>query len=156
MNLNSWQQTSTVSLVVSDGETEQEYRLIFGTCSNFDIGMFNRRRVKAFEYMRQAYGDDWIGNDDAMVLQGLMIAHAMILSALKRVETKDGETWTETKLPESWYDAQRFAYEVPAGITDALTQAVLDAGNPARLFSYVPVGDEEKKVLRLTVKPSEN
>lgn len=154
MNLNNWQQTSTVSLVASDGETEQEYRLTFGTCSNFDIGLFNRRRSKVYELMRATYGDEWIKNDDALVLQGLMIAHAVILAGLKKVETKGDNDWADAKLPDAWYDAQRFAYEVPAGMIDTLTDAVLAAGNPARLFSYLPAGDEEKKVLRLTVKPS--
>lgn len=154
MNLENWQQTSAVGMVVTDGETEQEYRLTFGTCSNFDIGLFNRRRGKAFEHMRKTYGDDWLQSDEAMVLQGLMVAHAMIHAALKKVEVKEGDDWLDTKLPDAWYDAQRFAHEVPAGMIDTLTQAVLDAGNPARLFSYIPVGDEEKKVLRLTVAPS--
>ena len=154
MNLANWQQTSTVSLVASDGEAEQEYRLTFGTCSNFDIGMYSQRRRKVFELMRTTYGDDWIGKDEAMVLQGIMIAHAVFLAGLKKVEAKDGETWTETKLPDSWYDAQRFATDVPAGMIDTLTEAVIDAGNPPRLFSYLPAGDEEKKALRLTVVPS--
>ena len=156
MNLNNWQRTEPVSLFVSDGEMEQEYRLTFGTCSNFDIGLFNRRRGRVFESMRATYGDDWIRNDEAIVMQGVMIAHAMVMAALKRVEVKDGDAWTETKLPDAWYDAERFAREVPAGMMDVLTDAVIDAGNPARLFSFTPSGDEEKKVLRLTVQPSKN
>lgn len=154
MNLANWQQASTVSMFVSDGETEQEYRLTFGTCSNFDIGMYNRRRNKVYDQMRATYGDDWISNDEAMVMQGIMVAHAVFLAGLKKVEVKDGDTWTETKLPESWYDAKSFATDVPAGMIDTLTQAVIEAGNPPRLFSYLPVGDEEKKALRLTVVPS--
>ena len=156
MNLANWQQTATVSMFVSDGEAEQEYRLTFATCSNFDIGMFNRRRAKVFEQMKATYGEEWYNNDEALTMQVIMINHAVILSALKRVEVTDGETWTETKLPDAWYDAQRFANEVPAGVTEPLLAAVVDAGNPLRLFSFLPVGDEEKKVLRLTVKPSEN
>jgi hypothetical protein len=155
MNLNNWQQTSAVSMIVSDGETEQEYRLTFGTCSNYDIGLFNRRRRKAFAYMSETYGDEWLQNDEALVLHPLMVTHAMILAALKKVEVKDGDNWIEAKLTDAWYDAKRFAYEVPAGMIDTLTEAVLEAGNPARLFSYVAIGDEEKKVLRLTVKPLE-
>lgn len=160
MNLNNWQQTSTVAMIVGDGETEQEYRLTFGTCNNFDIGLFNRRRGKIFDHMRKTYGDEWTQDDEAMTLMSVMISHAMIMSALKQVEAKtdDGSTgsptvWEETKLPEAWYDWQRFPFEVPAGMVDTLTEAVLDAGNPARLFAFMPTSDEEKKILRMTVRP---
>ena len=153
MDLNNWQQTSIVTLVVSDGELEQEYRLTFGTCSNFDIGLFNRRRAKAFDYLR-TFGDDWAQQDEANALFPVLISHAMIMAGLKRVECKDGDTWTATRLPASWYDAVQFAYNAPAGMVDTLTQAVIDAGNPPRLFAFQPAGDEEKKVLRLTVRPS--
>jgi hypothetical protein len=153
MNLNNWQQSSTVAMIVSDGVIEQEYRLTFGTCNNFDIGLFNRRRGKIFDHMRKTYGDEWTANDEAMTLMSVMISHAMILSALKQVEAKTGDVWEKTKLPDAWYDWQRFPYEVPAGMVDTLTEAVLDAGNPARLFAFMPVGDEEKKILRLTVTP---
>lgn len=156
MNLANWQQTSTVSLVASDGETEQEYRLTFGTCSNFDIGMYWHRRRKVFDSMTTSYGDNWLEQDEAIVMQSIMIAHAMFLSGLKKVEVKEGDNWSEAKLPESWYDARQFATNVPAGLLDKLTRAVVDAGNPPRLFSYLPDGDEEKKVLRLTVNPSAN
>lgn len=154
MNLANWQQTNTIDMIVSDGETEQTYRLTFGTCSTYDIGLFNRRRAKVFEHMRATLGDTWTQQDEGMTLMSIMISHAMILSALKKVEVKTGETWEETKLPDAWYDAHRFPYEVPAGMVDALSEAVIEAGNPPRLFSFVPAGDEEKKVLRLTVKPS--
>lgn len=154
MNLANWQQTSTVSLVASDGETEQEYRLTFGTCSNLDIGVFNRRRFKTYDRMKELYGEEWFSNDEGQALNMIMVNHAMIMSSLKCVEVRGGDTWTETKLPDAWYDAERFAKEVPAGVVDPLLAAVIEAGNPLRIFSFVPAGDEEKKVLRLTVKPS--
>lgn len=154
MNLEHWQITEPVSLFVSDGENEQEYRLTFGTCSNLDIGLFNRRRGRVFEAMRKTYGDDWIGNDEAMVLQGVMVSHAMIMAGLKRVEVRTGDIWADTRLPDAWYDAERFAREVPAGLTDTLAEAVIAAGNHPRLFALTPIGDDEKKVLRLTVTPS--
>jgi len=154
MNLNNWQQTSTVSMIVSDGEAEQEYRLTFGTCNNFDLSLFNRRRGRVFADMNEQYGEGWTQNDEAMALMSILISHAMILSALKKVEVKTGDVWEETKLPEAWYDSKRFPYEVPAGMTDTLSEAVIEAGNPPRLFSFLPSGDEEKKALRLTVKPS--
>lgn len=154
MNLEHWQQISIVNMVVSDGESEQNYRLTFATCSNFDIGLCNRRRGRVFEAMRKKYGDDWLSNDEAIVLQDIMTKHAMIAAALKQVEVEDDEAWTETRLPDAWYDAERFAREVPAGVTEALIEGVITAGNPPRLFGYIPAGDDEKKVLRLTVTPS--
>ena len=90
-----------------------------------------------------------------MALMSIMVSHAVILAGLKRVEVKADDSWTETKLPERWYEPDGFAYDVPAGLVDTLTQAVIDAGNPPRLFAFLPAGDEEKNVLRLTVKPSE-
>jgi len=154
MDLNNWQRTYQLPFAVDDGETTQEYRLTFGTCNNLDIGVFNRRRSKAWDAMRTLYGDDWLQNDEAAALHNLIILHAVIMAGLKKVELKTEDTWADAKLPDAWYDPQRFATEVPAGLIDTLVDAVTEAGNPMRLFSYLPVGDEEKKALRLTVMPS--
>jgi hypothetical protein len=151
MNLANWQKTTTVTMFVSDGESEQEYRLTFATCNNLDVALFNRRRGHIFVHLRKEYGDVYGQNDEAMALGAIMISHAVILAALKRVEIRDGDNWTETKLPETWYDWQRFPTEAPAGMIDTLVEAAYDAGNSPRLFSFVPASDEEKKVLRLTV-----
>lgn len=154
MNLANWQQTSIVSLFASDGETEQEYRLTFATCSNLDIGVFKQKLSKIRAYLTDTYGAEWLANEEANAINSLMYMHAIIMSSLKLVEQRQGEEWIVAKLPDAWYDAERFAKEVPAGLTDTLLDAVFDAGNSPRLFSLLPNGDEEKKVLRLTVKPS--
>lgn len=156
MNLANWQQTSTVSMFVSDGETEQEYRLTFATCSNLDIGVFKQRLGKIRTYLTDTYGTEWLANEEANAINSLMYMYAIIMSSLKQVEQRQGEEWIVAKLPDAWYNAESFAKEVPAGLTDTLLDAVFDAGNSPRLFSLLPGADDEKKVLRLTVKPSEN
>lgn len=153
MNLANWQQTATVTMFVSDGEAEQEYRLTFATCSNLDIGVFRQRLIKLRALLTAHYGEGWSENDEANAMNNLMYVHAIIMSSLKRVELKTDDEWSEAKLPEAWYDPMRFASEVPAGVNDTLLDAVFEAGNSPRLFSLLPGGDEEKKVLRLTVKP---
>lgn len=156
LNLANWQQTSIVSMFVGDGETEQEYRLTFATCSNLDIGMFRQRLSKLRTLLTDHYGDAWSDNEEASAMNNLMFVHAIIMSSLKRVEQNQDGEWIEAKLPDAWYDAMRFASEVPAGVNDTLLDGVFAAGNSPRLFSLLPGGDEEKKVLRLTVKPSVN
>lgn len=153
MNLQHWQHTETVTMEVSDGAQVQEYRLVLATCNNYDIALFNRRRVKVFAHLTERFGEGWGDRDEAIALLNIMIQHLVVLAALKRVEIKDGETWTETKLPDAWYDVQRFPEEVPAGVVEVLTEAAFAAGNSARLFSLAPT-EGEKKVLRLTVSPS--
>jgi hypothetical protein len=153
MDLNNWQQKSIVRMIVSDGTAEQEHRLIFGTCNNLDISLFDRRRGRVFADMNEQFGEGWTQNDKAMALMSTLISHAMILAALKKVEVKNGDTWEETELPAAWYDPKRFPHEVKGGMIDTLLEAVTAAGNSPRLFSFLPSGDEEKKVLRLTVKP---
>lgn len=153
MNLQNWQLVEYVELEVSDGEQTQLYRLVFATCNNYDIALFNRRRLKVFDHMRATFGENWVDEDEAMALLNVMIGHLMILAALKKVELKQGDAWLETKLPDAWYDFERFPQEVPAGVLDVLTDAVVAAGNNNRVFSILPATEEEKKRLRMTVRP---
>lgn len=156
LNLANWQQKATASMIVSDGETEQEYRLTFTTCSNLDIGIFRQKLGKIRTYLVDTYGAEWLSNDEATAINSLMYVHAIIMSSLKQVEQRQGDDWAEAKLPESWYSAESFARDVPAGVNDTLLEAVFAAGNSPRLFSLLPVDDTEKKALRLTVRPSES
>lgn len=156
MNLQNWQKTEVVTLEVTDGEQVQEYRLIFGTCNNYDLSLYRTRRQRLFEKLKVRFGDDWTDHDEALAMLNVMGLHLIFLAGIKRVEVKDGEQWTETKLPDAWYDVDRFPLESPAGLLEDLVDAVFAAGNEQRLFYLLPTGDDEKKVLRLTVQPSKN
>lgn len=152
MNISTWQQTQTVTLEAVNGDTVQEYRLTFKTCNNFDIALFNRRRAGIFAELSEKYGDEFTDSDEAMALLTTQVSHAIVLAGLKMVEVKNGDKWEETKLPDAWYDLERFPYEAPAGVLTPLTDAVFAAGNAPRLFSYLPADDAEKKILRINVQ----
>lgn len=156
--LDQWQRNEPVSLFASDGETEQEYRLTFKTMSAFDEAKFLRNRSKAGLILEEVFGkaDDRTAeqNEDAWSLYGILVSHAAIMAALVKVELRNGETWEESRLPDEWYNAKDFAYNAPASVMTLLFEAVIAAGNPGRLFSFLPISDDEKKVLRLSVKPS--
>lgn len=156
--LENWQLNQPVSLFADDGETEHEYRLTFKTLSAFDEAKFKARRAKIGAILDEEFGDIADRTDeqkaDAGALLDIMYRHAMIMAALAKVELRDGDEWKPSRLPDSWYDAKLFAYNAPASILDALVEAVIDAGNPWRIFSFLPMSDDEKKMLRLTVRPS--
>ena len=158
--LENWQFNEPGCLLVTDGEIEQEYRLTFKTMSAFDEAKFRRKRSQAFAILDEQFGVDAERTDeqkdDAWILLDLLVKHAAVISALASVEVKAGDEWQPAKLPDLWYDAKQFAYNVPGGIIDPLFEAVIEAGNPARLFMFLPATDDEKKMLRLTVRPSEN
>jgi hypothetical protein len=156
MDLKEWRRSSSVTLEVSDGgEQVQEYRITFGTCSNYDLALYGQRRTKVTTAIAQKFGSGWSADDEAMALLNVQLSHLVILAGLKRVEVKEGETCQETLLPAAWYDLDRFPHEAPAGMINTLVQAVFDAGNPQRLFSLYRDDEEEKKILRLIVKPPE-
>lgn len=156
--LDQWQRNEPVSLFASDGETEQEYRLTFKTMSAFDEAKFLRNRSKAGLILEEIFGksDDRTDeqNEDAWAMFDILIKHAAVMAALAKVELRTGEAWGEARLPDDWYSAKDFAYNAPASVLTLLFDAVIAAGNPYRLFSFLPGTDDEKKVLRLTVKPS--
>lgn len=158
--LENWQHDQPVSLFASDGETEQEYRLTFKTLSAFDEAKFRSRRGKIFTALNEEFGEFETRTDeqkeDALLLGDVMLKHAIVMSALTSVEIKDGKKWTPTRLPDLWYDAKQFAFNAPGGILDILVEAVIEAGNPARMFSFMPTSDDEKKMLRLNVQPSKS
>lgn len=156
--LDQWQRNEPVSLFASDGETEQEYRLMFKTMSAFDEAKFLRNRSKAGLILEEIFGkaDDRTDeqNEDAWAMFDILIKHAAVMAALAKVELRNGEVWEEARLPDAWYSAKDFAYNAPASVLTLLFDAVIAAGNPYRLFSFLPGSDDEKKMLRLTVRPS--
>lgn len=156
--LEQWQHNQPVSLFVSDGETEQEYRLTFKTMSAFDEAKFLRNRNKAVAILEEIYGKaddrDDEQNEDSWALYGILVQHAAIMAALAKVELRNGEAWEDARLPDDWYNAKDFAYNAPASVLPLLFDGVIAAGNPYRLFSFLTGTDDEKKVLRLTVRPS--
>lgn len=154
MDLQNWQKTATVTLTATDGEQEQVYRLTFATCSNYDIALYVRRRQELAAYLVEVFGTGWGGKEEAMALLSVMLHHLIVLAGLKVVEVQEGDTWTQTRLPDAWYDWRRFPQETPAGLLESLSEAVFLAGNDPKLFSMTPVDEDEKKDLRLTVQPS--
>lgn len=156
--LEQWQHSEPVPLFVSDGEIEQEYRLIFKTMSAFDHAKFVRNRSKIGDIADELYGGaeerTEEQHEDYVTLLNVLIQHAAIMAALAKVELRNGDVWESARLPESWYDQRQAAFTLPAGIINTLFEAVIDAGNPIRLFSLFTSADAEKKAIRLTVKPS--
>lgn len=168
--LEQWQHNEPVSIFASDGETEQEYRLTFKTMSAFEEAKFSRNRNKAGAILEELFGpakertDEQ--NEDAWAMFDVLIKHAAIMAALAKVEVRsvpqpteddapvEPGDWTEARLPDAWYNAKEFPYHAPASVLNLLFDAVIAAGNPYRLFSFLPASDAEKKALRLTVRPS--
>lgn len=158
--LEQWQRNEPVSLFVSDGESEQEYRLTFKTMSAFDEAKFLRNRGRAGLVLEEIFGkaDERTLEqaEDSLAMFEILVKHAAVMAALAKVELRNGEEWQESRLPETWYSAKDFAHNAPASVLTLLFEAVIAAGNPYRLFSYLPTTEDEKKVLRLTVNPSTN
>ncbi len=156
--LEQWQRNEPVSLFASDGENEQEYRLTFKTMSAFDEAKFLRNRSKVGVVLNELFGDadqrTPEQTDDYWSMFDILVKHAAIVAALAKVELRTDEKWEDSRLPETWYSAKEFAYNAPATVLNMLFEAVIAAGNPYRLFSFLPTSEDEKKVLRLTVKPS--
>ena len=155
--LEQWQHNEPVSMFVSDGQVEREYRLTFKTMSAYDGACFEARRRRIHVIINDVVGtpdertEEQSAVADALAL--VLFHHAIVMSTLGKVEMKDGETWAETRLPESWYDAREFIHAAPDGVLEVLVNSAVTAGNPLRLFG-VPPTDAEKKALRLTVRPS--
>lgn len=156
--LEQWQRNEPVSLFASDGETEQEYRLTFKTMSAFDEAKLARGRNKAVSILAEIFGEADSRtdeqNDDSWSLYGILVQHAAVMAALAKVEMRNGETWEESRLPEEWYNAKEFAFKAPGSVLTLMLGGVIAAGNPPRLLNLMPVTDDEKKALRLTVQPS--
>lgn len=159
MNLTDWQHKESVSLFASDGENEVEYRLTFKTMSALDEAKYQQARRRAFTIADEVYGnpedrtEDDKANAEAML--SVLFQHAAIMAALDTVEVKDEDgDWEDARLPEEWYDGQAFATSAPAGLINELFVAVSAAGNFPRMFGFTPATDDEKKVLRLTVRRS--
>lgn len=158
--LENWQKNEPILLIADDGENEQEYRLTFGTMSAFDEAKFKTKRGRALTHLSEEYGDyaerDEDAKDESLALLDIMVKHAAILSSLRKVEVKDGDEWQEAKLPEQWYSMTEFPRNAPAIVLDSLFDAVLAAGNPMQLFSFLPTSEDEKKMIRLSVSKSES
>ena len=160
MLLEQWQHNEPVSLFVSDGETEQEYRLWFKTMSAFDASKFQTKQRRARLVIEELYGtpDDRTPEqqEDAEAMSQVLYYHAAIFAALGKVELNSEDGWQAARLPESWYDAKTAAHEMPAEVINDLFVATIEAGNSAPTFGILPSTDGEKKALRLTVQPSKN
>jgi hypothetical protein len=156
--LDQWQFSTPVPLFVSDGETESEYRLTFKTLSAFDMAKFRAKRNRIFTILAAEFGEIDARTDaqkeDADALFDILFRYEIFMAALASVELKASDNWHPARLPDDWYDALQFAYNAPGSILDQLVSAAIDAGNPWRLFSFAPVTDDEKKMLRLNVRPS--
>lgn len=158
MDLTHWQQHNTITLIASDGEEEYEYRLTFKTMSAFDESIFKRKRVNVFAILSELFGPLDERNEEQMeqsdVMLDILVKHAAVMTALEKVEAKQGKTWKETKLPDVWYQPREFAYHVPHSVLELLFSAVIDAGNPFELFSFIGITDEQKKTVRIPVNTS--
>lgn len=160
MQLSNWQQQNAITLIASDGDEETEYRVTFKTMTAYDEAVFNRKRAKAFGILEDVFGPaddrDEETVENAIALLDIMVKHAAIMASLGSVERKNGKGWIPDRLPEIWYDAKEFAYHAPHSVLNHLFEAAIDAGNPMQVFSFAPLGEAEKKTLRIHVHPSEN
>ena len=170
--------TDTLEFVVDDGDAEVEYRLTFGACNGYQKSLFDRYRERAFGIIADEYAPpakdgkkadvvplarvryaetvkalSTFERDAAESKLNAMILHAANLASLRKVEAKDGETWTEAKLPEFWYDMSAAVEQISSDLADALLVKTFTV-NPPRLFGFLTDNDEEKKMLRLIVPKS--
>lgn len=169
--LEQWRKTEQAIISVTDGETVQDYRFSFVTMSALEDARHTSLRQQSFVLIDEIFGKEWTTDaakrEEVNIYFSIFIKHAAIVAACKLVETRqyaDGTSeediasveWSSTDFPESWKDARQVAESIPAHTLDHLFETVILAGNPARMFGFGAISDDEKKMIRVSANPSEN
>lgn len=172
--LEQWRQTESTCFTVTDGETAQEYRFTFVTMSAFEESKYSRYRNLALAFLSKMFGNfsDAKGDsaDELNAYLDTFIKHAAVRGACSKVEVRSVVTlphddtpyeaiqelgeWQVIQFPEIWAEPMSAAQNMPGHILNQLCETVLMAGNPARLLGFSPMSEEEKKMIRISAKPS--
>ena len=169
--LEQWRKEEQAVVSVTDGETVEDYRFTFTTMSALQDAQHSALRQQSFTLIDEMFGKEWttdpIKREEVNIYFSIFIKHAAIVAACKSVQTRqyaDGASeeeiaaaeWKATDFPESWKDARQVAESIPAHTLNYLFETVILAGNPARMFGFGPISDDEKKMIRVPASPSEN
>ena len=153
MALSDWKKTGTTIVELSEGETVvEEYRFTFRTASNLDVARYNRERLRFLDGAKE----DEAAKEEIDLLFNIVSQAALVLSTLDKVEQRDGKKWIESSLPDDWIDAVQFAKNSPPGLINELVMGAAAAGNSLRLFGLNSTDELEKKMMRLSVRQSED
>lgn len=166
-----------VTVVLEEDGNETEYKLTIGECSTYRKALFERYRYRIYGAAADEFAKnvdlpeaDKSGNEflryfavrkllnpfDAELIDTIVavaIDHAIVLASVHETRKIDGDAWAMAQMPAWWYEPMKAIEFIPIETIRALVGEVLKVV-PARVFGFVPADDEQKKRLRLTVKPS--
>lgn len=171
--------TIDVNVTLVEDDIETEYRLTIGECSTYRKAIFDRYRARVYgaaadefaksvelpeadksanDFMRYFAVRKLLSPFDAELIDTIVsvaIDHAIVVASVHETRKRDGDNWVPAQMPAWWYEPIKAIELIPAETIRALVDEVLKI-TPVRVFGFVPTDDEQKKRLRLTVKPSAN
>ena len=171
--------TIDVNVTLVEDDIETEYRLTIGECSTYRKAIFDRYRARVYgaaadefaksvelpeadksanDFMRYFAVRKLLSPFDAELIDTIVsvaIDHAIVVASVHETRKRDGDNWGPAQMPAWWYEPIKAIELIPAETIRALVDEVLKI-TPVRVFGFVPTDDEQKKRLRLTVKPSAN
>ncbi len=169
--LEQWRKEEQATISVTDGETVEDYRFTFTTMSALQDAQHSALRQQSFALIDELFGPNWttdpVKREEVNIYFSIFIKHAAIVAACKSVQTRQyaddaseeeiaATEWKTCDFPETWRDARQVAENIPAHTLNYLFETVILAGNPARLFGFGPISDDEKKMIRIPAALSEN
>lgn len=168
-----------VALVLLEDDIETEYKLTIGECSTYRKALFDRYRARIYgaaadefaksvelseddkkttnEFLRYFAVRKLLNPFDAELIDTIVavaIDHAIVLATVHETRKREGDAWVMAQMPAWWYEPMKAIELIPTETIRALVGEVLRVV-PPRVFGFIPSDDEQKKRLRLTVKPSE-
>ena len=173
------QKSVDVTVVLSEDDIETEYKLTIGECSTYRKALFDRYRYRIYGAAADEFAKnvelpeaDKSGNEflryfavrkllnpfDAELIDTIVavaIDHAIVLATVHETRRRDGDNWVMSQMPAWWHDPMQAIELIPLEKINALVTEVLKV-TPARVFGFIPADDEQKKRLKVTVKPSAN
>ena len=171
------EKSANITVVLDEDGNETEYKLTIGECNNYRKAIFDRYRYRIYAAAADEFTknvelpkDKKFDNDilrhfavrellnpfDAELIDTIVavaIDHAIVLASIHETRKSDGDAWVMTQMPAWWYEPMKAIEFIPIETIRALVGEVFKVV-PARVFGFVPADDEQKKRLRLTVKPS--
>ena len=169
--------TIDVNVTLVEDDIETEYRLTIGECSTYRKAIFDRYRARVYgaaadefaksvelpeadksanDFMRYFAVRKLLSPFDAELIDTIVsvaIDHAIVVASVHETRKRDGDNWVPAQMPTWWYEPIKAIELIPAETIRALVDEVLKI-TPVRVFGFVPADDEQKKRLRMTVKPS--
>ncbi len=169
--------TIDVNVTLSDDGIETEYKLTIGKCSNYRKAIFERYRYRIYRALADEFAkivelpkDAKFDNDirryfairellnpfDAELIDTLVavaIDHAIVLASVHETRKREGDAWVMAQMPAWWYDPMQAIDLLSLETINTLVAEAIKV-TPARVFGFIPADDEQKKRLKVTVKPS--